>query len=147
MLDVDALVASGPTIDTASLGGLPDNVKVAAWVPQADLMPYVDCVVQHGGSGTTLATLAAGLPQLVLPQGADQFTNAEALITSGAGDRLLASELSAEAVAMKVRTLLTGGAARAAARALAAEIAAMPSPKDIVARLPELTRELQGAAK
>jgi UDP:flavonoid glycosyltransferase YjiC (YdhE family) len=147
MLDVDALVAAGPTIDIASLGGLPDNVRVEAWVPQADLMPYVDCVVQHGGSGTTLAALAAGLPQLLLPQGADQFTNAEALITAGAGDQLLAGELSAAAVATKVRALLTGGVARAAARELAAEIAAMPSPQAIVARLPELARELQGAAK
>jgi UDP:flavonoid glycosyltransferase YjiC (YdhE family) len=135
-LNVDVLVAAGPTVDVAALGGVPDHVMVEAWVPQADLLPYVDVVVQHGGSGTTLATLAAGKPQLFLPQGADQFSNADAVTTAGAGDQLLASELSAEAVASKVRTLLTEGTAAAAARTLAAEIAAMPSPADTVTRLP-----------
>ena len=127
-LDTDVLVAAGPTIDVAALGEVPDNVKVEAWVPQAEVLPHVDLVVHHGGSGTTLGALANGLPQLILPQGADQFSNAEAVSMAGAGTQLLAADLAADAITIRAKHLLTDEAARAAAQAVAAEIAAMPSP-------------------
>jgi UDP:flavonoid glycosyltransferase YjiC (YdhE family) len=85
--------------------------------------------VHHGGSGTTLGALAAGLPQLVLPQGAD----ADALVAAGAGLRLLPDELSADAVTEQARKLPSCGDA---ARAHAAEIAAMPSPEEVARELP-----------
>jgi UDP:flavonoid glycosyltransferase YjiC (YdhE family) len=131
-IDTDVLVAAGPTIDVDALGGVPANVRVEKWVPQADLLPHADLVVHHGGSGTTLGALANGVPQLVLPQGADQFGNAEAVVERGAGARLLTGDQTAEAVATKVKTLLTDDQAVTVARAVAAEIAAMPSPEDTV---------------
>lgn len=42
--------------------GLPDLVEVAPFVPTARVLPHVDAVVTAGGTGTVLATLAAGLP-------------------------------------------------------------------------------------
>ena len=134
------LVAAG-RVRPEELGDVPDNVTVRAWVSQADLLPHVDVVVHHGGSGTTLGALAAGVPQLILPQGADQFANADAVHASGAGLRLLADEVSADAIADHVRTLLPGGDAghRDAARAIAGEIARMPSPDEVARRLPEYT--------
>ncbi|HKS47952.1 MAG TPA: glycosyltransferase [Amycolatopsis sp.] len=137
-LDVDVLVAAGPTIDVDALTEVPDRVRVEKWVPQAELLPQADLVVHHGGSGTTLGALANGLPQLVLPQGADQFSNAEVVTAAGAGDQLLGGDQSAEAVTAKVNHLLTGEEYRAAAKAVATEIAAMPSPEATVAVLPEI---------
>ena len=49
----------------------------------------VDAVVTHGGAGTTLGALAFGVPLLVLPQGADQYANAERVVAAGAGRQLL----------------------------------------------------------
>lgn len=109
-------------------------------MPQADLLPHVDVVVHHGGSGTTLGALTVGAPQLVLPQGADQFANADALVATGAGLRLLPHELSADAIADRTRTLLPhdGHAAhRDAAHAISEEIASMPSPEAVARQLPE----------
>jgi len=103
-------------------------------VPQADLLPHADVVVHHGGSGTTLGALAAGVPQLVLPQGADQFANAEALLAAGAATQLLPAELSAEAVTEQARN---AASCRDAARAIAEEIAAMPSPDEVARELPK----------
>ncbi|KDN18338.1 glycosyltransferase [Amycolatopsis rifamycinica] len=137
-LDVDVLVATGPSLPEDALGEVPANVRLEAWVPQAALLPHVDLVVHHGGSGTTLGAFGEGLPQLLLPQGADQFTNADAVFAAGVGDRLLGAEVTAEAVATKARHLLTDTAVRDAARALAAEVAAMPSPADVAAELPTL---------
>ena len=137
-LDVDVLVATGPTVDPAALGEVPANVRLEAWVPQSKLLPHVDLVVHHGGSGTTLGAFGAGLPQLLLPQGADQFSNADAVLAAGVGSRLLAAEVTADAVASKVHTLLTDTSVHDAARALAAEVAAMPSPAEVATQLPTL---------
>jgi UDP:flavonoid glycosyltransferase YjiC (YdhE family) len=137
-LDVHVLVAAG-RVAVEKLGALPGNARVRPWVPQADLLPHVDVVVHHGGSGTTLGALAASAPQLVLPQGADQFANAAALQDAGAALRLLPAEVSQEAIAEQVRKLLPhkGNDHRDAARAIAAEIAAMPSPEDVARWLPD----------
>jgi len=137
-LPVQVLVAAGPAVGTAELTGLPDNVTVAAWVQQADVLARVDLLVHHGGSGTMLGAFAAGVPQLVMPRGADQFSNADAVVRAGAGARLLAGELSREAVTEHARALLADDAVLAGARRLAEEIAAMPSPADIARRLPDL---------
>jgi UDP:flavonoid glycosyltransferase YjiC (YdhE family) len=137
-LDADVLVAAG-RVPPGDLGELLDNITVLNWVSQAELLPHVDLVVHHGGSGTTLGALAVGAPQLVLPQGADQFANADALAAAGAGVCLRPDEVSAESVAEQARALLprSGTGFRDAARALAEEIARMPSPAEVARRLPE----------
>ncbi|WP_030487340.1 glycosyltransferase [Micromonospora chokoriensis] len=138
-LDAQVVVAAG-RVAPEQLGELPDHVTVQSWVSQAELLPLVDVVVHHGGSGTTLGALAAGVPQLLLPQGADQFANAEALAAAGVGLRLLPGEVDAGAIAEQVHRLLPqhGNAEqRDAARAVAEEIAAMPAPAAVAQRLPE----------
>ncbi len=139
-LAADVVVASGPTVEVAQLGEVPPNVRLEAWVPQAALLPHVDLVVHHGGSGTTLGAFGEGLPQLVIPQGADQFTNAEAVVEAGVGDRLIGDDLTADAIFERSRKLLASDGVREAARSLADEVAAMPSPAEIAARLPEFAR-------
>lgn len=136
-LGVDVLVAAG-SVDLGELDGLAtDRVRVEPFVAQADLLgsdhpPAL--VVHHGGSGTMLAAAAAGIPQLVVPQGADQFSNAAAITAVGAGATLEASP-DGPAVAAAAGALLAEPAVRDAARALAAEIAAMPSPAAVAARV------------
>ncbi|CCH33287.1 glycosyltransferase [Actinosynnema sp. NPDC047251] len=134
------LVAVGPSVEPGMLGEVPEQVTVLPWVPQADLLRYTDLVVHHGGSGTTLGAFGAGLPQLVLPQGADQFSNAEAVLSHGLGDRLVGDLVTSGAIADRARHLLVDPAVRAAAGTVAAEVAAMPSPAEVAARLSEYAR-------
>lgn len=140
VLDADVLVAAGPTVAVAALGDVPSNVQLEEWVPQADLLPHLDLVVHHGGSGTTLGAFGAGLPQLLLPQGADQFTNADTVLELGVGGRLLGEEVTADAVTEQARRLLADESVRAATERLAAEVAAMPTPAEVATRLPDLAR-------
>lgn len=119
------------------LGPLPAHVTARAWVPQAAAISHAGLVVHHGGSGTTLGALAAGVPQLLLPQGADQFANADALVAAGAALRLLPGELTADAVAEQARK---ASSCREAARAIAAEIAAMPAPDEVARELPKYAK-------
>lgn len=136
-LDADVLVAAGPSVNMTDLGDIPDNVVIESWVPQADLLPYIDLVVHHGGSGTTLGAFGVGVPQLVLPQGADQFSNAEMVLEAGAGARLLADDFDAETITTKSKQLLGQDGFRDAARIVAEEIANMPAPAEIARRLPD----------
>jgi MGT family glycosyltransferase len=138
-LDARVVVAAG-RVPPDQLGEVPDNITVQPWVAQANLLPHVDVVVHHGGSGTTLGALTVGAPQLVLPQGADQFANADAVSAAGAGLLLLPDELSANAIAEHTQKLLPHhryAGHRDAARAIAQEIARMPSPDQVAHRLPE----------
>jgi len=130
-LPVDVLVALGPG-DPAALGELPEHVQAAGFVPQGEVLRRAALVVHHGGTGTVLGTLAAGLPQVVLPQGADQFVNADTLETLGAARSLVGDAITADAIEGAARTLLSEPAARDTARVVAAEIAAMPAPEQVL---------------
>lgn len=135
-LDVDVLVVVGPDGDPAALGAVPPHVHLERFVPQERVLGYVDLVVHHGGTGNLLGALRHGLPALVLPQGADQFVNAARLVEVGAGRSLEGDALTADAVAQAVAAILPEHAAeRMRARELEAEMAAMPSPEDVVAVL------------
>ncbi|MGM1060109.1 glycosyltransferase [Saccharothrix sp. Mg75] len=137
VLGTRVVVSTGRSVEVGALGDVPDNVLVRPWLPQADLLPHVDLVVHHGGAGATLGTFGTGVPHLVLPQGADQFSNADAVTAAGLGDQVLAADLTAEVITAKARRLLTDEAVRAAVAAMAEEVAAMPSPHDVARALPE----------
>ena len=123
------LVVAAGRVPPADLGPLPPNTTAHTWLPQDAVLRRADLVVHHAGSGTTLGALAAGVPQVLLPQGADQFANAEALTAAGA-----ALTATPDTLASAARTLLSGEC-RAAVRALAAEVAAMPSPAEVARTL------------
>ncbi|MFC3448192.1 glycosyltransferase [Amycolatopsis speibonae] len=139
-LPVDVLVARGPG-DPGELGELPPNVHVTGFVPQSEVLPRADLVVHHGGTGTVLGALSAGLPQLVLPQGADQFFNAEALESVNAGRALLGDQVTADAVEEKAGQLLEDPRVREVATRMRHEIAAMPAPSEVVRRLQEFAAD------
>mgnify|MGYP001122709445 CR=1 FL=1 len=136
-LPVRVLATVGPNGDPAALGDQPEHVEVASFIPQAQTLPRCAAVVSHGGSGTFLAALAHGLPQLLVPQAADQFLNAAGAERSGTGLALRDGELTAGAVRGAVQQLLDDDAIASAAERGAAEIAAMPSPAAVAELLAE----------
>jgi UDP:flavonoid glycosyltransferase YjiC (YdhE family) len=134
-LPVRVVVTVGPRGEPEALGTQPDNVHLARYIPQTQLLQHCSLVVSHAGSGTFLAALAAELPQLCLPQAADQFFNAAACAQAGAGVALPPDAVSTEAVSDAVGKLLTETAYRDAAGRVSCEIAAMPSPTEVADKL------------
>lgn len=133
-VDADFLLAVGGA-DLAPLGTLPANVRALPWVPLNELLGRADALIHHGGSGTMLTALQAGLPQLLLPQGADHFLNADAITATGAALRS-----ASDAVDTELLTRLLGDAElRDAAHRLQAENAALPNPAALVPALEDLT--------
>ena len=108
------------------------------FIAQADLLPHCDLVVSHGGSGTFLASLAHGLPQLVLPQGADQFINASALEDCGAGMALRGDDACADRIHDAAQTLLVDRVFQAKANRVATDMAVMPSVEAVAELLQDL---------
>jgi UDP:flavonoid glycosyltransferase YjiC (YdhE family) len=102
------------------------------------ILPHCDLVISHAGSGATIGALAAAVPMLALPQGADQFLNAKAITRLGAGLRLLPHELTPSAVRDAARRLLDEPSFAAIARIEQRVIRTMPPPASIVARLEAL---------
>jgi UDP:flavonoid glycosyltransferase YjiC (YdhE family) len=84
-LPVQVLLTTGPNMAEHPLGDIPPNVIVETFVPQAEVLPHAQAVVTHGGSGTMLGALAAGVPLVIAPMFADQPDNARAVEAAGAG--------------------------------------------------------------
>jgi len=131
-LPVNVLVTVGPGADPATLGPQPPNVLVTDFSPHALLLPHCTAVVTQGGPATILAALCHGLPHLILPQGADQFLNAATAQRAGIALVLQPAELTPEAVTAAVRRLLDDRGLAAGARAMQAQIAAMPDAEMVL---------------
>jgi len=124
-LRVRALLTTGRGFDVGVLGEIPANVHVSEWIPQRDVLPHTAVLVCHGGSGTLLGGLAAGLPVVVVPVGADQPHNGRLVAAAGAGISLTKPDASALRAA--IQTALDAPALRDSARRIADEIGAMPT--------------------
>jgi UDP:flavonoid glycosyltransferase YjiC (YdhE family) len=110
---------------------LPPNVKAVGRIPLDEALPCAAAFVHHAGAGSVLGGLAAGVPQLATSGAGDRRHNAELLARRGAG---LAAEAK-DITAADLTRLLTDESLLAAAREVAAEIAAMPDPATVVPAL------------
>jgi UDP:flavonoid glycosyltransferase YjiC (YdhE family) len=126
-LDIPVLMTIGDRREPAELGPLPPNVRVERWVAQADVMPRAAAIVSHGGSGSTLTALAAGVPQAFVPLFVDGPANARRVAELGAGI------LAGDDLAADVRVLIDDPRYALRAAAAAAEIAVLPPVDDAVA--------------
>lgn len=130
-LPVQVVVTVGPAGDPESLDPRPDNVHVARYIPQTALLGRCAAVISHAGSGTFLAALSNGLPQLCLPQAADQFLNAQACAEAGVGLTLMPGSVTAESVREATLRLLNEAKFREAAERCAVEMDRMPGPDEV----------------
>ncbi|MGD9695596.1 MAG: glycosyltransferase [Thermoleophilia bacterium] len=115
----------------AALGDLPPNVEAHGFLDQPAVLRHVDLAVHHGGTGTILGALAQGRRQLLLPKGADQFFNADALAARGMATVLEPALATADRIERAAREALAAPLPAAAGRARD-EIAAMPPPERVL---------------
>ncbi len=134
-VDAKVLLTTGLQVDPTALGPTPPNVVVERWVDHASVVAAASAVVCHGGSATLIGTLAAGLPLVVVPLFADQFSNAEMVTASGVGlavdrgadgRREPLGSADVEAIRSAVEQVLRDESVGAAAQKVATEMAAAP---------------------
>jgi UDP:flavonoid glycosyltransferase YjiC (YdhE family) len=128
-------VALGLTASSDDFAVDRDAVTFEEFRPYAELLDGIDVVVGHGGAGTNLGALAAGVPLVLTPRGADQGGQAERVATAGAAICVDRAGFSAAAVGRAVADVLEQRSYRVAARRIADQIAAMPSTDSVAALL------------
>ena len=121
-LPVRGLVTTGPAVDPAVISA-PDNVTVTRWARHADVLPHCSAVITHGGHGTVMKALIAGVPLVLVPLGRDQPDNAGRVVYAGAGIRLR-KNATVSALRAAVSRVIEDPRYRAAARQMAARLAA-----------------------
>lgn len=131
--DVRVLLTVGRDRDPADFGPQPPHVHVVRYVPLTTVLRRCDAVLSHGGSGTVVAALAHGLPQVLTPIFADQPENAARVAELGAGVTLAPSERSAGRIREAVLQVLGEPAFRENAERLRDEIADLPGADETVA--------------
>jgi len=145
----EVVIALGHGIPREALGEVAGNIRAGGYLPQAKILKRASAVVNHGGYNTVSAALGAGLPLFLLPMGADQPYNTERCITAGAALGVVQPPPSGPPSAAPppfippdvtliregTRRLIEEPAFRVAARAVAAEIAAMPPAEYAAERL------------
>ncbi|GAA3252476.1 glycosyltransferase [Dactylosporangium siamense] len=131
-LPVNVVATVGPDVDPAGFGRQPAHVLLAPYLPHTLLLPRCAAVVSQGGAGIMFGAFTNGLPHLVLPQGGDQFMNAEAIELAGAGLALHPAEVTGATVTDGVTRLLEEDSFATAAAAVRAELAAMPDAATVL---------------
>jgi UDP:flavonoid glycosyltransferase YjiC (YdhE family) len=111
----------------------PGNVRVVRSAPHHDVLREASVVVTHAGHGTTIKTLAAGVPLVCIPMGRDQHANTTRVLRLGAGVRV-GRRSSARRITAAVQSVLDQPAftanARQVAQMLATEAATNPTAAD-----------------
>jgi hypothetical protein len=136
-LEACILMTVGRRVDPHGLEPVPSNARVLQWVPQDAVLVHAAAVLGHGGFGTTMGALAAGVPQVVAPLFSfDQAINGERVAAVGAGlttgpPGRPGDGAVARAAALLPRLLDDGGFA-ASARRVATAIRELPPSRDAV---------------
>jgi UDP:flavonoid glycosyltransferase YjiC (YdhE family) len=144
-LDVEVLVAAPEDVAQRLRAELAD-VR-AGWIPLDVVAPTCDVILHHGGGVTAMTALNAGVPQLMIPLGTYLVSASMQISGAGAGITLTPGHDSAEETAKACQEILSDPAYTRRARALAAEIATLPTPDDMARVLTGLATAAAGAGQ
>ncbi|RSD19461.1 nucleotide disphospho-sugar-binding domain-containing protein [Amycolatopsis eburnea] len=122
------------------LGPLPGHVRVLVDEPLQPVLAGCDLLVGHGGASSVLTSLHEGVPLLLVPQLPDHAGHSARVAARGAGVVVGVADATEDVLREQIRRLAEPGAPqRTAAREVAAEMRAQPSPARVAAALPTLT--------
>jgi MGT family glycosyltransferase len=133
---VRAVVAGGLMLGAGELAAAP-NVAVVQSLPHNAVLRDASAVVSHCGHGTTMKTLAAGVPMVCIPMGRDQDATAARVVAEGAGVQLSPTALSAD-IRAALFDVLDNAEYRQNAARLARALAQEHQSNDVVLELEEL---------
>ncbi len=87
--DYRVLISTGRRVQAKQFNNCSANVKVVDWVDGVTAIQQADLVIHHGGYATTMETLLAKKPALVIPSHSEQEGNGRRLETLGLGKVIL----------------------------------------------------------
>lgn len=105
--DWHVVLQIGRYTDSSELGPIPPNIEVHSWVPQRAILEQADAFITHAGMGSSSEGLWAGVPMIAIPQGAEQFMNADRLVELGVARRVDTSDATAETLRAALNEVVT----------------------------------------
>lgn len=102
--DVDVIISCGKTVDPASLGKLPEHVKIYDRVDQLEVLSRANVFITHCGMNSVSESLYMATPMVLYPQTNEQEAVARRVREIGAGIDL--KNVTAEGICAAVRTVL-----------------------------------------
>lgn len=109
----------------------------AGWIPLDVIAPTCDVVVHHGGVGSNMTAVGAGVPQLVLRE-VPSLGEMQKQVEFGSVIDLPKEKHTAQDIADSCRALLSDPGYAERAGALAREVRAMPTPARVMEDIEEL---------
>src|SRR5207249_206094 len=98
-------------VQASELGPVPPNFELHPWVPQLAVLRRASGFVSHAGMGSTMESLAMGVPPVVVPRTLEQEIVAGRLTELGLGVRVDPADVSAESLLKAVTGLAADSAA------------------------------------
>lgn len=136
--DALVVVSTGGRPVDALAGKLPDNVRVAEYLPYDRLLPLVDVLVTNGGYGGVQQALAHGVPLVVAGQTEDKVEVCARVGWSGAGVNLRTSTATPAQVARAVERVRSDSSYRAKAERIGAAMRDADAWRELDRSLDEL---------
>lgn len=129
----NVLVVAALGRETSALSiGVPDNARVADWLPFDRLLPLADVLITNGGYGGTQQSLASGTPVIVCGVSEDKPAVAARVAGLGYGLSLPTDRPLPAQIAEAVRTLLRDNRYRDQTRELAQAYAATDAASALI---------------
>lgn len=133
-LDVDLVVAAP---DEAARALARPRVR-AGWLPLDIVLRTCAVLVHSGGGQTALTAMQAGVPQVVVPNMPKLVAHSQRLAEFGAALTLLPGDDSIVAVSAACEKLVSEASYTERSRDLAADIAGLPAPAEVLGRVEQL---------
>jgi hypothetical protein len=107
-----AVVTTG--LGQEPVSGIPHlpNLLVFDWLPLQKMLDRSSLFIHHGGHGSCMAGISAGIPSLVIPTFQEREFNARQLHELGAGDFILPEELTTETLRRKIEDCISNRSIR-----------------------------------
>lgn len=135
-LGVEVVVGAPENVAADLRDALPD-VRIG-WVPLDVLAPTCDLIVHHGGGGTDMTSLNAGVPQLIANP---EYPTRATRTVAAYGAAILIESGGHEEITAAVQQLLTDPSYRERAQSVSREMERMPTAATVVAELERLVAE------
>lgn len=124
------------TINADQLGDgqkVPDNVRLVDYLPLTQVTPTCSAIIHHGGYGTFFAAAQHRVPHMIITEELGTgLASSRYVEARGAGVALHSDDLTAGQISRELSRLLTEPSFQQGAAAVYADMAAAPSPLEIV---------------
>jgi rhamnosyltransferase subunit B len=101
---------------------LPPSIGVFGYLPFSQVLPRAALLTYHGGVGTLAQGIKAGIPQLVVPHGYDQFDSGWRIEQLKLGRSIPQGRYRAARVVRAIESILGDGSSAQRCREFAARI-------------------------